>query len=32
MTIKQLEKNFNSSNSSIKKAIREMLNSGLGDY
>ena len=32
MTIKQLEKYFNRSNSSIKKAIRKMCNSGFCDY
>ena len=32
MTIKQLEKYFNKSNSSIKKAIRKMCDSGLSNY
>ena len=32
MTIKQLEKYFNRSNSSIKKAIRKMCDSGLNNY
>ena len=32
MTIKQLEEHFNRSNSSIKKAIRKMCNSGLNNY